>query len=47
MLAPVHHSDHDRARIGSYFYEIETRFIGYLAGFFDRDDADLFSTGTD
>jgi hypothetical protein len=46
MLAPVHDPDHDRACIGSYFYEIETRITGYLACFFDGDDADLFSTGT-
>jgi hypothetical protein len=47
VFAPIHDPDDDRPGIGRYFNQIEACFGGYLAGFFDRDDADLLTIGTD
>jgi len=44
---PVHDADHDRPGVRRHLDEIEAGIGRDAAGFFDGDDADLLTIGTD
>jgi hypothetical protein len=47
VLAPVHDTDHDGARLGGDLDQVEAGFAGCLPGFIERNDTDLLAVGTD
>jgi hypothetical protein len=46
MLTPVHDAHDDGACFGGDLDQVETGFAGSLAGFIERNDADLLAVGT-